>query len=195
MRNRILLLACLTLIFYIPSQSFQRDETAEEYKVYSAILKAEHQADKPKTIVIIKRTSENRPILPGSDDQKDILKALSPLTQETLMSYNSRNAAQTELGVNKFDFIAKVALLNADEISEIFHREGLRDSWKAFYQKFSDSGGVIKLSRVGFAFDTSQALIFVSHYCGALCASGTYYLLIKENGEWKVKREQLIWLS
>jgi hypothetical protein len=194
MRKSIFLLATLTLLLSVQTRPCQGEDKDEEYKVYSALLKATHQADKPKTLVIIRTTSRNELVLPGSDDQKDILNSLSPLIEETLKNYNSQNSAEMELA-NKFGFTAKVALVDEKEINEIFRQPGLQDSWKTFYQKYPDSGGFIKLSRVGFDVNASQALVYVSHYCGGLCASGTYYLLTKEKGEWKVKKENLIWVS
>jgi len=194
MRKEIFLLVRLALLLSVPSRPSQGDDKEEEYKVYSAILKAKHQAEKSKTLVILRRTAQNGLTLSGSDDQKDILQALSPLTEETLRSYNSRNNAEMELA-NKFDFTAWVALVDEKEIDEIFRRPDLENNWKAFYQKYPDSGGFIRLSRVGFDATDKQALIFVSQHCGVLCASGTYYLLVKENGEWKVKKERQAWIS
>src|SRR5262245_20326857 len=195
MRMLVVLITTLILLLsLVPIPSAQGDQKSEEYLVYSAILRAEHQADKPIRLVVLRTSSQNRLILPGSDDQKDILKKLSPLKEETLKSYNSRNNTEVEIE-DRFDLTAKVAIVDRKEISEIFSREGLQTRWELFYRKYPDSGGFIQLSRVGFDAIANQALTFVSHWCGGRCASGTYYFLMKENGEWKIKKQELVWVS
>lgn len=191
-------IATAFLLFSFPTgrssvQSAEQDGTDEEYKVYSALLKARYSADKPKTLVVVKMTSPNELILPDTDDQNDILKKPGSLTKEILNDYNTRNHSQLELR-DIFDLKAKVLLVDEKEIHDIFRQQGV-DGWKSFYQRFPDSGGFIKFSRVGFDAKRNLALIFVSHHCGGRCASGTYIILEKESNEWKIKEEHLVWIS
>src|SRR5258708_32147659 len=52
--------------------------------------------------------------------------------------------------------------------------------------KIVESYGVVALSRVGFDFTHTRAVIYVELlYCG-LCGGGQYYYLAKENGGWRV---------
>jgi hypothetical protein len=47
---------------------------------------------------------------------------------------------------------------------------------------------VITLSRVGFNRDLTEALVGVSRgMCGRGCGEGTFVLLVREGGRWKVK--------
>src|SRR5262249_16099086 len=150
--------------------------------------------DKIKRLVVTRLTAPNLSRLPGSDDPEDILKELAPLTTETVKDYNDRNKSQSELH-DSFDVTGKVLLVDKQEIDEIFHDQDLGGGWEGFYKRFPDSGGFITLSRVGFNPEQSQALVLVSHYCGGLCASGTYILLQKEDGKWKILKRYTVWIS
>src|SRR5213596_1972085 len=148
MRNAYLSVTVLFLLHVFVgtagTQGAQQNVLDEEYRVYSAILRAEHQADKRKLVVILKTTSRNELTLPGSNDQKGILKALSPLTEEALNNYNARNNTQRELE-DRFGINSTVTLVNETDINNIF-QYGVKKSWESFYEQFPDSGGFIKFS-------------------------------------------------
>jgi len=48
---------------------------------------------------------------------------------------------------------------------------------------------VFEVSAVGFNNDHTRALVYIAHYCGSLCGSGAYYLIMKQNGGWIVDSE------
>jgi len=53
-----------------------------------------------------------------------------------------------------------------------------------------DAEGImyLQLSRVAFASDSSQALLYVSLWCGSLCARGEFFLLERTtNNAWRVR--------
>jgi hypothetical protein len=61
--------------------------------------------------------------------------------------------------------------------------------------KIVESYGVVALSRVGFDFAHTRAVIYVELlYCG-LCGGGQYYYLAKENGVWRVIDVAGTWIS
>jgi hypothetical protein len=61
--------------------------------------------------------------------------------------------------------------------------------------KIVESYGVVALSRVGFDFTHTRAVIYVELlYCG-LCGGGQYYYLAKENGVWRVIDVAGTWIS
>jgi len=175
-------------------KAMQRDEADEAYRVYSAVLESKYENAERKVLVIVNATYSNSfPVPVAKVDQQNLLKRLSPLTEETLNDYSTQNVTSYELS-DRFDVKTQVVLVDDERIKKIFG-QNLRESWESFYNQFPDSGGYTRFSNVGFNTTKDQALIFVTHSCGSLCASGIYYLLVKENGEWKVEKEALIWVS
>jgi hypothetical protein len=82
-----------------------------------------------------------------------------------------------------------VALINLDEFN------GIPDGWDGFYKKFPNSQGHMSLSRVGFNSDRTKALVYMTNFCGNLCAVGCYFLLHKEYGDWIIRAEFDCWVS
>lgn len=162
--------------------------TAEEYKVYMAVL------GKTKEMFVVRDKS-------GMDKEsknidrfsvRDFLKELIP---ETIEDFQAKNKEIAQLK-KKFPTKINYKLINIDELREFFAYEfdGEMD-WEAFYKKYPKSGGLYTFSRVGFSQDGQQALLFVTNWCRSLCGEGNYYLLKKENGEWKVINKHMIWIS
>jgi len=55
---------------------------------------------------------------------------------------------------------------------------------------------VWSVSKVGFSADGAHALVYAEGYCGALCASGGYYLLeYTESAGWTIVGERILWVS
>ena len=54
---------------------------------------------------------------------------------------------------------------------------------------------MIVFSRVGFNADGDEALADMGYRCGDLCGAGGLYLLVKEDGNWKVQETLMAWQS
>jgi hypothetical protein len=63
-----------------------------------------------------------------------------------------------------------------------------------FQRRFSGSCGYVELSAVGFNSAHSEAFFRAYHFCG-LCGGGGYVLMTKINGEWRVVKWDLSWVS
>jgi len=61
-----------------------------------------------------------------------------------------------------------------------------RGQLKAFERRHALAPGSVAVSRIGFDASGSQALLYVSFSCGSLCGSGTFVLLERGAGGWKV---------
>jgi hypothetical protein len=64
-----------------------------------------------------------------------------------------------------------------------------------FERRFPGSHRVVSLSGVGFDPDHGEALIYVSYYCGSLCAGGSFYVLKKIKNLWTIDRTINMWVS
>jgi hypothetical protein len=198
MRNCLLFLLIVLLIgnYNLASPAVQTIPQSgperEEYVVYAALLKDMFIGKETKQIVIEKYTA----VRDYSNSEPDtFLEQLSPLTKETTSDYKERNKQSVELS-DKFDLKVKLNFLSKDELDKIFEKRGEKyDGWEAFRKKYQGAGEIITLSRVGFSPDKSHALLFLGYQCGWLCGQGNYILLMKKDGEWKVEKKSMTWVS
>jgi hypothetical protein len=58
-----------------------------------------------------------------------------------------------------------------------------------------EAGGFIRLSRVGFSRDRREAVVYVVHICGGLCATGHFVSLRFGPGGWRVEHSTLMIIS
>src|SRR5262245_59207212 len=174
---------------------------AEEYAVYAAVIGNMFAGDivtfdtqsKVKILVIEDKTVMGANADMGEENEGERLKQVgfSPiLSQETIDDYVAKNAKSYQL-TKSLDIKLKYTLIPKGKIEQIF--DGLPSS--EFYRQFPDSGGYIALSRAGFNTRGDQALVYMHHVCGGLCASGHYLLLVKKNGECVVLNHFRPWIS
>lgn len=164
---------------------------AERYAAYSAVLTAMFVHDSTKLLVIEDKTADDF----TAKDEKHwdyIKKGLEPLSQITIDDFTAKNAQPTTIE-SKFTLTTKVTLVSKSEVDKLFGQGG--GWWKAFYEKYPGSSGLITFSNVGFNGDGTQALLYVGYSCGGLCGSGHYVLLAKNNGAWKIEKSVMTWIS
>ena len=183
----------LSQISFALSQSDQYEVTDEEYAVYTALF-----GEKIKLVVIESPESKDNVewidrIFKESLSHSDLFNSLSSATIDNLISRN-RHIRPLK---NLFKTNVKCVILSRAELNEIFDNNPttLREQWQQFYEKYPDSGGFYSFSRVGFNNEKTQALLFVGHFCGALCASGKWILLTKMEGKWVETTRHLVWVS
>jgi hypothetical protein len=87
-------------------------------------------------------------------------------------------------------------LITHDELKKNFgyKYDGEMD-WEKFYITYPKTKAIFTFSRAGFSKDGNQALVFVTFWCRYVCGEGNFYLLKKENSEWKVVSELKRWIS
>ncbi len=161
------------------------DIEKEEQAVYAFFV-----SDAMGPAVILQDTDTNI----NSDDPQEtvdyVKSGLKSISNETLDSYMDRNAQSSQLSPD-MDLGVGYVLLSSDEMSNIFLQP---DGWDVFHQKYSRAGYQV-FSRVGFNNTLDQAVIYVGQMAGPLMGSGNYYLLEKENGEWILKEQIMVWIS
>lgn len=66
-----------------------------------------------------------------------------------------------------------------------------------FVNERDDAGarGIVGLSRVGFDSEKSQALVHVDEIAAWYISSGSFVLLVKENGVWRVEETRMTYLG
>ena len=78
-------------------------------------------------------------------------------------------------------------IVGSSEMHSIFGTPG--DVWGRYYEKYPNSTGLLRLSRVGFNSDGNQAAFYISNSCGGLCGGGYFVIMEKVNSSWKVVQE------
>jgi hypothetical protein len=176
-------IACNALVS--TSKPSAADIEKEEQAVYAFFV-----SDAMGPAVILQDTDTNI----NSDDPQQTMdyvrSGLTGISNETLDSYMDRNAQSSQLSPD-MDLGVGYVLLSSDEMSNIFLQP---DGWDVFHQKYSRAGYQV-FSRVGFNNTLDQAVIYVGQMAGPLMGSGNYYLLEKENGEWILKEQIMVWIS
>lgn len=64
-----------------------------------------------------------------------------------------------------------------------------------FFASIQDSAGFVRLSRVGFAPDMRQALVYIEHSQSYGWGSGMYFLLVLDGGRWRIRDTHLDWIA
>ena len=84
-------------------------------------------------------------------------------------------------------------MMPQDVFDEIQLKKGSR--WTDFEDKYPGARGFVAFSRVGFNADGDEAIASMGYRCGDLCGAGGLYILVKEDGNWKVQEELMVWQS
>jgi hypothetical protein len=79
--------------------------------------------------------------------------------------------------------------------AEDFHRVLETGFWRAFYQRFPGTAGVVHASRAVVSADGREALIYVEHHCDGLCGTGSLILLSRIDGRWRITAPYMLWIS
>jgi hypothetical protein len=113
---------------------------------------------------------------------------LQPATIQKFREVGPQSAALR----SSFQLPVPYELVEAKEIDEIF-ADGRW--WTDYYKKYPDSQGYLALSRIAFSADGNQALFYASNSCGGKCGTGTYVVMEKRDGHWKLVKEIMVWIS
>lgn len=177
-------LAC-SLFTSTPAPS-QADIEKEEQAVYALFV-----GKSKGTALILQDTSTG---LSDETPQQiiDNLKSSLPgLSNETIDSYVARNAQPSQL-LPDMQLGVDYVLLSHEELAEV----SSQGNWhEVLQERYPGSNGYLIFSRVGFNNSLDQAVVYVGEVAGPLMGAGYYYLLEKQNSEWTIKEETMVWIS
>ena len=178
-------LAC-SLFTSTPAPS-QADIEKEEQAVYAVF------AGRSKgPAVILQNTSTGL-----SDEEsprqsmENFKSSLSGISRETIASYAERNEQTSQLSAD-MQLGVDYVLLSEAELREI----SSQGNWHEILQeRFPGSNGYLIFSRVGFNRTLDQAVLYVGEVAGPLMGAGYYYLLQKQDNEWTIQEQTMVWIS
>ena len=170
--------------------------TETEYAVYRALIEEMYVLDWVKLIVIRNETVIDSQYYAGAFGVPDEL-SLSP---EILNSIENQNRQPQAISCDKLALSVACEILDQEAFDQVFtrddeHPKDIWDNWDRFYEKYPDSQGIMRLSRVGFNTDGSEALVYVGNTQHDLVGAGYYVLLVKKAGTWVVHSKELTWIS
>ena len=119
------------------------------------------------------------------------LENVHKLPSSLVDSYRSRNATPYSLGRN-LDIEQGYVLMPQEVFGEVLGTRGVR--WVDFEVRYPGASGFILFLRVGLHADGNQALADLGYRCGDPCGGGPY-LLVREDGNWKVRETPMVWQS
>jgi hypothetical protein len=171
--------------------SVAAEVSSEEYTVYDAAINELFVDGKvtqdsggkidAKILVISDRTGSALPEAFGRDkDSANMMHA----SLETIADYRTKNQQPAMLKRSfkpKIEYVMFNVQTNAPEPNATLD------------PKQAGSWQTIGLSRVGFNNAHTEALVSVSYRCGGLCGAGFAFVVVKENGCWKVKQRSGLW--
>ena len=128
--------------------------------------------------------------------------------RESLRELESANDEYESIEETLTDFLAKnrehhpiepdlnpggrLVCVGDEEFEHIF-RDG--DGWARFRKEFPDSDGTLRLSRVGFDRDVTQAMLYAGQQFDWNVGSGGFWLFSCLDGEWTEVGRAGSWLS
>ncbi len=196
----------LVLAITVASAANLLGQTADDYKVYDAVIRHMFRDGitrfdmnaKVDKIIIRDRTHSAYASGSHRENWEQVKIQIRALTDETIAGYESARKSECELKA-KLDIPFKYSLMSDKQLAEIFPNKNDYDKsseqWNAFYKLHPGSAGYNSFSRVGYDKTGHHALVYFVNWCGPLCGTGTYILV--ENGEngWVVKETAGIWIS
>lgn len=172
----------------------------DEYNVYSALLTQSYISE-GETQVVIDNYTQNVSVY-YDDDIKEhfnyLRKRLPSLSQRTIDDFKSKDGSHPLH--RSFNVKIKYTLISHEQFERFAGPNGTmgmsRVGWETFYREYPGASGFLLLSRVGFDPKKTQALVFVLHMrgnpSGRWWGDGSYLLLVKKNGLWRVHRRTVI---
>lgn len=173
-----------------PTATPAADLNAEEYQVYSDLIRAEYGS---RGMVVIHDATSlgfGGPITDTLENTAGDLKGLEAATRESFVARNNR---AYPLISGDFSVDQPIVLLSQADISEFFGDQGT--GWDGFYEKYPDAQGILELSRVGFNATTTQALVYAGNQSNWLAGIGWLILLEKHGDQWEVVARHMTWIS
>jgi hypothetical protein len=176
----------LALIFAVATGIWaaRRQRTTESYRVYDAVLgamsggKIQLHQNMAGPIAIVDHTYGDR-LGDVTATRDNILKRFPRINPETVDGY-FRVRDQARRLDRRFTTAVPYELVTR----EVDFKTA---------EKFP--GGVVTLSAVGFSRSGREALVFVAHSCGPLCATGHFVFLRLHADGWKIDRASLMVIS
>jgi len=174
-----------------PSDSSQ-PVSAEDYAIFVAATRDLFANNKIEKVIFLDHTSLGFP--PGMAAMTQFgtkaQELLREVPKDAKDAFELRNKSPLMLDSSKFDLPFHLTLL-----THVGSEKAVKAGWKQLHKRYQKSSCITLLSLPGINAERDRALQYVGNSCDSLCGKGWLLLLVKEDGQWKVMRKTLIWIS
>jgi hypothetical protein len=126
--------------------------------------------------------------------EKENLKSTSAtLNAEALIDLSVQNVSSKKINFN----CSQLIVLDEAEIDLAFKNKPknkypryLNERWGGFFEKYSGSSGIVKISLPGYSNDRKYAIIFIASSCGPLCGQSNLIQLKNIEGAWVFEKSE-----
>jgi hypothetical protein len=192
--------------------------TPSEYAVYTATIEQLFLQDgwagppaadggvrlRPTQVVILSPTiasthdASAATVAQDIDLKEELMAALDALQQawpsleqSTASEFVRVNASRTQLAASAFPD-SSYMVLEEVTVDDLFGPPG---GWSGFYSQHPGAPGLIRVSRVGFSRDGTQALVHIENQRSSMMGGGDFVLLERGDGFWRVVARRNNWIS
>lgn len=188
----VVLLVCVTTLFILEKRRTQGEMSEILSAFFSDKLLHDGQsrgAGREIQIVLLREPQNLRKRGPLQRSPFfDRQSSFSQSSRATRASFYLNNVFSTEIQVNlHFPGGIQSFFISRREIEE--------NNGNNFETRFPKNFGYFVVSHVGLNLSKTEAILYVEHFCGGLCGGGSYFLLWKLNGVWRVMDEHVTWVS
>ena len=162
--------------------------SAEEYEIYSTVIKQKYVQPNTKLLIIEERTFRYDFALDNEEPWREKRKGVI-IDRSAAEDYEAKNSQPWLLNKAMFKFPVKLSLITDLDLKAIFHGNWGELEWIDYYRKYPESTGFVMLSRIGFNTEHTQGLLYIGSRCGPGCGDINFLLLEKANGTWTTKKE------
>jgi hypothetical protein len=146
-------------------------------------------------IILIQDKTELR-LFSNSNIDKDMNFARHGLTEgrdeSIYQDFKNRNRGPEPLVEQLACEGSNIQIVKSEKLAEIFKKA---DGWGSLRKEFPGHPVIVVLSEIGFNEAKDRALVFMEWSSSGLSGSGDYYLMIKQDSEWRVAKEAHRWAS
>jgi hypothetical protein len=161
---------------------------ADEQEVLVACLARLHLGERQ---VVRSMTRSGLQVPPDERMLSYLREHFEGLEEETLADFLTKNREQYPVAPD-LNPGGRLICVGDEEFEHIFRDT---DGWTRFRQKFPESDGTLRFSRVGLDRDVTQAMLYVGQQFDWNVGSGGFWLFSKPDGEWTEAGRVGSWLS
>lgn len=168
----------LALLFCVcvPAQNSPGEYSdPDAYEIYSLLLPREQSYGFAKGTLVIQQET-----LPVKLDDCGFAPEAVTAFKDAIEDYKRRT--EPMFLQRKFEIENPYELVDTETIGTLINDY----NWNDFYKRYPDSGGVIRMSAVGFNRQKTLAIVYMGSTCGSQCGLRDFHLLKKIDGRWKL---------
>jgi len=171
----VALLSVLCPWFWGQDSNAGEYDDQDVYQIYSLLLPSEQSYGFAKgTLVIQEETAA-----PVKLEENCLTAEAAREFKEAIEDY--KHHSEPMLLQRRFEVDKPYELVTTETIRTLIKEH----DWDEFYKRYPDSGGIIRMTAVGFNRQKTLAIVFTGSQCNNLCGRGSFVLLKKVEGKWK----------